>query len=69
MLLLQLRLPLVKAMVTTTAKCNVRGCGTLSGAGPRWRSHPENLSISDPENTLQVHLELTILIRKTLQIN
>ena len=26
---------LVKAMVTTTAKCNVRGCGTLSEAGTK----------------------------------
>ena len=39
----------VKVMVTTTAKCNARGCGTLSEAGTRGRSPSENFSISDPE--------------------
>jgi hypothetical protein len=42
-------------MVTTTAKCNVRGCGTLLEAG-KGGAAPENLSISDPENKLKVHL-------------
>ena len=38
------KLAQVKAMVTTTAKCNVRGCGTLSEAGTRGAPTLENLT-------------------------
>ena len=49
------KLAQVKAMVTTTAKCNVRGCGIpgCQGAGTRERSSPENLSILDPETYIK----------------